>query len=435
MTNTLSIGKMTQLGNNTPMAYDARDDELNSTDQNNGTSRGFSGPQQLSKELMITLYSCIFVIGVVGNALVIVTLIQNKRMRTVTNVLLLNLSISDLLLVVLCMPFTLIGVLLKNFIFGPFMCPTIRYLQGVSVGVSAFTLVAIAMERFFAICQPLRSRRWQTLSHSYKLIVAVWITTGIINIPTAVFTKLWELKNGAHKCIEELPDPTFEKIYQVFIATVFLLLPFILMLLAYTFIASTLWQGIRMDMRSNQDTMERDLASHSKDADDYELAVDEDSEYTNTKSILNGKTKRKQKRDIPQIRRTQTEKSLQAKKRVIKMLFAVVLEFFICWTPSFVVQTWGTFDPDTARQHVSPIVMSSLHLFSYISTCCNPITYCFMNKKFRQGFLQAFRCCGYRRGHARKTSDYSCSNTNSSRTVFTSLRGHEFEKEQKTSYL
>jgi hypothetical protein len=82
--------------------------------------------------------------------------------------------------------------------------------------------------------------------------VAVWITTGIINIPTAAFTKLFELKNGAHKCIEELPDPTFAKIYQVLMLTVFLILPFLVMLLAYTFIASTLWQGIRMDMRSNQ---------------------------------------------------------------------------------------------------------------------------------------------------------------------------------------
>ena len=81
-------------------------------------------------ELRITLYSIIFLLSVVGNTLVIVTLAQHRRMRTVTNVFLLNLSISDLLLAVFCMPFTLIPTLLRDFIFGKVMCVLIRYLQG-----------------------------------------------------------------------------------------------------------------------------------------------------------------------------------------------------------------------------------------------------------------------------------------------------------------
>lgn len=83
-------------------------------------------------EVRIPLYSLIFLLSVVGNTLVIVTLAQNKRMRTVTNVFLLNLSISDMLLAVFCMPFTLIPTLLQNFIFGKTMCIMIRYLQGKS---------------------------------------------------------------------------------------------------------------------------------------------------------------------------------------------------------------------------------------------------------------------------------------------------------------
>lgn len=81
-------------------------------------------------EVMIPLYSVIFILSVLGNILVIVTLTQNRRMRTVTNVFLLNLAIADLLLGVFCMPFTLIGQLLRDFIFGSFMCKTIPYFQG-----------------------------------------------------------------------------------------------------------------------------------------------------------------------------------------------------------------------------------------------------------------------------------------------------------------
>lgn len=79
---------------------------------------------------IIPLYSVIFLLAVIGNSLVILTLVQNKRMRTITNLFLLNLAISDLFLGVFCMPFTLVGMLLRDFIFGELMCKLLPYLQG-----------------------------------------------------------------------------------------------------------------------------------------------------------------------------------------------------------------------------------------------------------------------------------------------------------------
>ncbi|CAG5131608.1 unnamed protein product, partial [Candidula unifasciata] len=99
---------------------------------NNESITGRGSPlysPRLSAEIQITFYTIIFILAFVGNLLIIITLIQNKRMRTVTNVYLLNLAISDLLLAVFCMPFTLVPVLLMDFIFGKFMCIFIRYLQ------------------------------------------------------------------------------------------------------------------------------------------------------------------------------------------------------------------------------------------------------------------------------------------------------------------
>lgn len=80
--------------------------------------------------IQITLYIIILLLAIIGNALVILTLIQNRRMRTITNVFLLNLAISDILLGVLCMPITLIGTLLRDFVFGEIMCKLLPYLQG-----------------------------------------------------------------------------------------------------------------------------------------------------------------------------------------------------------------------------------------------------------------------------------------------------------------
>lgn len=80
--------------------------------------------------VQIPLYSLIFLAGVIGNVLVILTLVQHQRMRTVTNVFLLNLAASDIMLGVLCMPFTLVGAILRDFVFGEVMCRLVPYLQG-----------------------------------------------------------------------------------------------------------------------------------------------------------------------------------------------------------------------------------------------------------------------------------------------------------------
>lgn len=79
---------------------------------------------------IIIPYSIIFLLSVVGNSLVIMTLIRHEKMRTVTNVFLLNLAISDLLLAVFCMPFSLVPMFMQEFIFGPVVCVLLRYAQG-----------------------------------------------------------------------------------------------------------------------------------------------------------------------------------------------------------------------------------------------------------------------------------------------------------------
>lgn len=74
------------------------------------------------------------------------------------------------------------------------------------------------------------------------------------------------------------------------------------------------------------------------------------------------------------------------------MLFAVVAEFFVCWAPLHVLNTWYLFYPNVVYEYVGSTGISLVQLLAYISSCCNPITYCFMNRKFRQAFLGIFSC-------------------------------------------
>ncbi|RWS08799.1 gastrin/cholecystokinin type B receptor-like protein, partial [Dinothrombium tinctorium] len=120
---------------------------INESDENNGSENETSAASvanvssimnnwreetRISIEQIATMvvpYSLIFFTAVVGNGLVVIVIIMNRRMRTKTNAFLLNLSISNFLLGVFCMPFTLIGLLMKEFIFGPLLCRLIPYLQ------------------------------------------------------------------------------------------------------------------------------------------------------------------------------------------------------------------------------------------------------------------------------------------------------------------
>ena len=115
------------------------------------------------------------------------------------------------------------------------------------MGASCFTLVAISLERYFAICRPLHSRRWQTLSHAYKVIAVCWALALIIVIPIAVFTKHVEYRPGKFACRELWRDKQLERMYTVFLDVVLLFIPFCLMTGSYTKIMATLCTGIQRD--------------------------------------------------------------------------------------------------------------------------------------------------------------------------------------------
>lgn len=93
------------------------------------------------------------------------------------------------------------------------------------------------------------------------------------------------------------------------------------------------------------------------------------------------------------IRRSNPERNRAAKLKVIRMLVVVCLEFFICWTPLYVVLTWKTFHVKSLMNYFTPVKFTFILVLSYVSTICNPITYCFMNQKFRQSFIMILGCC------------------------------------------
>ncbi|XP_056611329.1 cholecystokinin receptor [Triplophysa dalaica] len=376
--------------------------------------------------LRILLYSIIFLLSVFGNLLIIVVLVVNKRMRTVTNSFLLSLAISDLMMAIFCMPFTLIPNLLEDFIFGAAMCKIVAYLMGISVCISTFSLVAIAIERYSAICNPLKSRAWQTRSHAYKVIATTWVLSFIIMTPYPIVSTLVKLpNNSAHMCRHSWPRSEVEQAWYILLLFVLFFIPGVVMIIAYGLISRELYRGIQFELeqRKGQCGMKNGMSGavscSSDDGDGCYLQV---SKRPNTMEMSALTPTGSAKVDRP--RSNTSEAKLMAKKRVIRMLIIIVAMFFICWMPLYSVNTWKAFDIRSAHKALSGAPISFIHLLSYTSACVNPIIYCFMNKRFRKALLATFSCCCWlcrRRGFREGDDEVTATGVSMSKFNYTTV--------------
>ncbi|KAM5159552.1 cholecystokinin receptor type A [Callospermophilus lateralis] len=366
----------------------------------NGTLFCLDQPRR-SKEwqpaVQIFLYSLIFLLSVLGNTLVITVLIRNKRMRTVTNIFLLSLAVSDLMLCLFCMPFNLIPNLLKDFIFGSAVCKTTTYFMGTSVSVSTFNLVAISLERYGAICRPLQSRVWQTKSHALKVIAATWCLSFTIMTPYPIYSNLVPFtKNNnqtANMCRFLLPNDVMQQSWHTFLLLILFLIPGIVMMVAYGLISLELYQGIKFDASQKKSAKERKPSTGSgsrfEDSDGCYLQKSRSPRRLELQQLSTGSGSGR----LHRVRSSSSAANLMAKKRVIRMLMVIVVLFFLCWMPIFSANAWRAYDTTSAERHLSGTPISFILLLSYTSSCVNPIIYCFMNKRFRLGFMATFPCC------------------------------------------
>ncbi|KAM4049783.1 cholecystokinin receptor type A [Anomaloglossus baeobatrachus] len=349
--------------------------------------------KDLHQAVRIFLYSLIFLLGVLGNSLVIVVLIRNKRMRTVTNIFLLSLAVSDLMLCLFCIPFTLIPNLLEDFIFGSTVCSAAFYFMGISVSVSTFNLVAISLERYSAICKPLQSRVWQTKSHALKVIAVTWFLSFTIMSPYPIYSTLvpfpkYENTTG-HMCRLEWPNDLTQQSWYIFLLLILFLVPGIVMTVAYALISMELYRGIRFDANQKKERSSSISSNQFENGDGCYLQKSKRKKKVEMRQLSSHHNSTK----IERVRSNSSAANLMAKKRVIRMLIVIVILFFICWTPIFSVNAWRAFDATTAGILLTGAPISFIHLLSYTSACVNPIIYCFMNKRFRLGFLATFSCC------------------------------------------
>ncbi|XP_055384825.1 neuropeptide SIFamide receptor-like [Condylostylus longicornis] len=297
-------------------------------------------------------YIIIFVAGLIGNCFVIAVIFRAPRMQTVTNFFIVNLAIADILVVIFCLPATLMGNIFVPWVLGWLMCKTVPYIQGVSVAASVYSLIAVSLDRFIAIWWPLKQ---MTKGRARFMIFCIWVIALSSTLPWAIFFDLVPAMDsfpqapGMLLCIEVWPPGINGNLYFLLANLVACyLLPMVVITLCYALIWIKVWT--------------RSIPGDSKDA--------------------------------------QTERMRQKSKiKVIKMIVAVVIVFIISWLPLYAIFARIKFGGEITQKEgeiLNKITPMAQWLGSS-NSCINPILYAFFNKKYRRGFVaivQSRTCCG-----------------------------------------
>ncbi|EDO36558.1 predicted protein [Nematostella vectensis] len=137
------------------------------------------------RAMRLALYPTVLLLGIVGNILVCSVILhqRSRNGRPTTRYFVLNLAISDLLVLIMFIPFDLAYLEYEVWTFGLAMCKIINTISYAFVTISGTTLAAISMDRHRAIVYPMRqpfSARAVTL-----IIVFMWVYAVLTLVPFA----------------------------------------------------------------------------------------------------------------------------------------------------------------------------------------------------------------------------------------------------------
>ncbi|CAN8028134.1 unnamed protein product, partial [Ixodes persulcatus] len=165
-------------------------------DWRNWTSGDNSSPLYLSEVeeeplttvvAMTVVYAVILVTGVTGNVCTCIVIARNRYMHTATNFYLFSLSVSDLLLLLLGLPQEMYQLWRKYpYVFGEVFCILRGLTSEMSTNASILTITAFTVERYVAICHPLRAHTMSQLPRAIRSIVGIWIVAGAFAVPLAL---------------------------------------------------------------------------------------------------------------------------------------------------------------------------------------------------------------------------------------------------------
>ncbi|XP_071196172.1 trace amine-associated receptor 13c-like [Salvelinus alpinus] len=131
----------------------------------------------LLTSIYITLYiffSLISAVTVFLNIIVIISISHFKQLHTPTNLLILSLAGSDLLVGLIVIPVTTVALMEPCWVFGKYFCVFYFYITCLCTSLSLGSLVLISIDRYVAVCDPLLYHSKITITRTMCCISITW---------------------------------------------------------------------------------------------------------------------------------------------------------------------------------------------------------------------------------------------------------------------
>ncbi|XP_070186779.1 allatostatin-A receptor-like [Littorina saxatilis] len=324
------------------LTYSTFSNSMNSTGSSSDDAMSAAELERNVSIVVPTVFGVIFLLGLLGNMLVILVVALDKNMRNTTNILILMLAVADLLFIIFCVPFTATSYAMPVWPFGRAWCKMMQYLTFVSAYASVYTLVLMSLDRYLAVVHAIRSMSIRTECNTWLAIGVVWAVILASNVPILLQYDVLGYKHDTDDrsvCINvhHQQDEDMGVVYY----SCFLAFGYVLPLGA-----TCLMYGLMLKRLHG--------------------------------SAPGGKTNKSQE-------------SMRAKRRVTKMVVIIVAVFAVCWLPIQVI---------LLAQHLGvpfpTVPLISLQLASnclaYMNSCVNPILYAFLSENFRRSFRKIL-CC------------------------------------------
>ena len=310
---------------------------LNNSTAMNNTTGNTTSSSEFYKTLTLTLYFLTFFVGLIGNLLVVVIIVRRKKKKSMNDFFVVNLSVSDLFLIIFCLP-ALIYVQLIGYVGSRFYCKFVWPMVTVSYCSSIFTITSMACYRCKVLLHPLELPP----SKKYVLlwISTIWLLSFTTALPLIIVSEFREDFHGS-TCFENWPSPNFKRGYTVALFILQYLWPLITIAVAY----------VRIGIDLSRTKVRR--ASVSSRGDVSDRGAKEDN------------------------------------IRIIKILAAIVVLFAICMLP--VHLAWMYLDFGGEREaEIARVIFKFSDILAILHSCLNAVIYGALTKHLRYGFTSCF---------------------------------------------
>ncbi|KAJ3602531.1 hypothetical protein NHX12_030284 [Muraenolepis orangiensis] len=312
------------------------------------------GPKQSPFFLPITVvYLLIFLTGLSGNLLTCAVITKHKKMRNPTNLYLVSLAASDLLVLLFGMPLEVYD-LWRNypFPFGEGGCYFKTFLFETVCFASILNVTMLSVERYIAVMYPLKTRYLSTNRHAKRVISGVWLVSMACAVPNTLLHGIFHLPERAEEsaiCTVLKPLWIYNLVIQV-------------TTICFFFVPMVVISGLYLVMAVHLGRERRKPRGH--------LGKNCSSITTSKIQVESGR-----------------------RRQITKMLAIVVVVFGVCWAPFHIERLlWSSISQWTDTMHA---VYQCVHILSgvlfYLSSAVNPIIYNLLSTRFRECFRECFR--------------------------------------------